>query len=283
MKVKERRRRFRSILSGEDCVASGSVFDAMSARIAEDLGFQVGMLGGSTASMAVTGAPDLMGLTLTEFAQQIHRICRAGDLSVMVDADDGYGNAINVMRTVEEVETAGAAGLSLEDTALPPNFGAAGEDRLVTLEEGVGKMWAALEARDDPDFVIVGRTSAAAIDGLDEAIRRLSAYAEAGVDAIFPIGIRTRADLEQLHAAIDLPIMFHVTAPEVADPAYLASQGVRLTLHGHKPFAAAMGAVEATLKAQLEGKDAPGVPDSGFMKRISRRDDYDRWLDAFMR
>lgn len=282
MKVKERRARFRAILAGDRCLPSASVFDALSARIAEDLGFEIGMLGGSTASMAVTGVPDLMGLTLTEFAQQIHRICRAGNLSLMVDADDGYGNAINVMRCVEEVETAGAAGMSLEDTALPPGFGATDRERLIPLEEGVGKMRAALEARDDPGFVIVGRTSAAAIEGLEGAIRRLSAYAEAGVDAIFPIGIKTREELERLHSAIDRPIVLPAGGDAFSDAAYLAGQGVRLTLHGHKPFAAAMQAVEATLRAQRDGGEPPISPEPGLMARITRRADYDRWLDDFM-
>ena len=97
---------------------------------------------------------------MTEFAQQIHRICRAGDLSLMVDADHGYGNALNVMRTVEELETAGVAALTIEDTVLPRSFGAAGEERLISLEEGVGKMKAALAARQDSALVIIARTGA---------------------------------------------------------------------------------------------------------------------------
>ena len=121
-----RRRRFRAILSGARCVHPASVFDAISARIAEDLGFEAGMLGGSVASLAVIGAPDVMVLSLTEFAAQAYRICRAGNLPLMVDADHGYGNALNVKRTVEELETAGVAALTIEDTLLPAPFGAAG-------------------------------------------------------------------------------------------------------------------------------------------------------------
>src|ERR1700674_4325233 len=118
-----RRERFRSVLSGNKCIYPGSVYDAISARIAEDLGFEVGIFAGSVASMTVLGAPDLIVLTLTEFAEQAHRICRAGSLPLLVDADHGYGNALNVMRTVEELETAGVAALSIEDTALPRTFG----------------------------------------------------------------------------------------------------------------------------------------------------------------
>ena len=156
----ERRERFRGILAGERCVCPGSVFDPISARIAEDLGFEMGMFAGSTASLTVLGAQDLILLTLTEFAAQAHRICRAGNLALMVDADHGYGNALNVMRTVEELETAGVSGLSIEDTELPEPYGAGGAARLISIEEGAGKMRAALAARQDPNLLIAGRTGA---------------------------------------------------------------------------------------------------------------------------
>src|SRR6201988_5448824 len=113
----ERRVRFRAILSGNRCVHPGSVYDAISARIAEDLGFEVGIFSGSVGSMAVLGAPDLVVLTLTEFAAQANRVCRAGNLCLLVDADHGYGNALNVRRTVEELETAGICAVSIGDRA----------------------------------------------------------------------------------------------------------------------------------------------------------------------
>jgi carboxyvinyl-carboxyphosphonate phosphorylmutase len=114
-------------LEGSACVHPASVFDAMSARMAESLGFEVGMFAGSIASATVLGAPDLVVLTLTEFAEQIRRIARGSDLPLMVDADHGYGNALNVMRTVEELETAGVAALTIEDTVLPTPFGGQSE------------------------------------------------------------------------------------------------------------------------------------------------------------
>ena len=123
MNLITRRERFRGILAGDKCVYPGLVFDPISTRIAEDLGFEVGMFAGSVASGTVLGAPDLIVLTLTEFAQQIHRICRASNLSLLADADHGYGNALNVMRSVEELETAGVAALTIEDTVLPRAFG----------------------------------------------------------------------------------------------------------------------------------------------------------------
>src|ERR671939_283803 len=118
----ERRRRFRGILKGDRCYHPASVFDPLSARIAQDLGFEVGMFAGSTASLTVLGAPDLILITLSEFAGQAYRINRAFDLPLLVDADHGYGNALNVMRTVQELETAGVAALTIEDTLLHSAF-----------------------------------------------------------------------------------------------------------------------------------------------------------------
>src|ERR1700680_4559906 len=161
----ERRERFRAILSSIRCVHPGSVFDAISARIAEDLGFEVGMFAGSIGSLTVLGAPDIVMLTLTEFAAQAYRINRAGKLPLLVDADHGYGNALNVKRTVEELETAGVAGITIEDTLLPTPYGAT-ETKLIPIAEGVGKMKAALAGRQDPRLVIVGRTSALTMTGV---------------------------------------------------------------------------------------------------------------------
>ena len=139
MSFTERRQRFRAILAGDQCVHPGSVFDPISARIAEDVGFESGMFAGSIASFAVLGAPDLVVLTLTEFAEQIRRITRASTLPLLVDADHGYGNALNVMRTVNELEAAGVAALTIDDTKLPRGYGEAGT-HLISIEEGEGKI-----------------------------------------------------------------------------------------------------------------------------------------------
>jgi carboxyvinyl-carboxyphosphonate phosphorylmutase len=114
MNIHDRRERFRLVLEGDACFHPGSVYDPLSARIAESLGFEIGMLAGSTASLTVLGAPDIVLLTLTEFAEQARRVCRAcTTLPVLVDADHGYGNALNAATTVEELETAGITGLTL--------------------------------------------------------------------------------------------------------------------------------------------------------------------------
>jgi len=280
----DRRRRFRAVLAGDRCVHPGSVFDPISARIAEDLGFELGMFAGSTASLTVLGAPDLIVLTLSEFAAQAYRINRAGNLPLLVDADHGYGNALNAKRTVEELETAGVCCLSLEDTDLPTPFGAA-KPRLTTIAEGVGKMKAALAGRQDPALCIAGRTSAVQITGLDDAIARGKAYEQAGVDALFFVGVRTRAELDAISAATTGPLILGGGAPELADLSYLAARRVRVALQGHQPFAAAVKAVHDTLKALKEGTPPAklsGVADAELMKRVTRDADYSRWTKEFL-
>ena len=280
----DRRRRFRALLAGDRCYHPGSVFDPISARIAEDLGFEIGMFAGSVASLTVLGAPDLIVLTLSEFAGQAYRINRAGNLPLMVDADHGYGNALNVKRTVEELETAGVCGMSIEDTELPTPYGTT-KPRLIAIAEGVGKMKAALAGRQDSDLCIAGRTSAIAITGLEDAIARGQAYEAAGVDALFFVGIKTRAELDAISAATRLPLIMGGVTGELTDRDYLASRRVRIALQGHQPFAAGVKAVHDTLKALREGT-APsklhGVADAELMKRVTRDDDYGRWTKDFL-
>src|ERR1700687_6049074 len=206
MTFRKRREALRLILTGSTCIRPGSVYDAISIRIAEDLGFEVGMFGVSVASLAVLGDPDIALIPLSELAEQMRRMSRAAALPVLVDADHGYGNALNVRRTAQELETAGAAGLTIEDTLLPQGFGQA-KTQLISLEEGVGKMKAALDARGDPSLVIIGRTGAASVTSVEDAIVRAKAYQATGIDALFFTGVKTRADLEAIAAATTLPIV----------------------------------------------------------------------------
>ncbi|MEA2822547.1 MAG: oxaloacetate decarboxylase [Bradyrhizobium sp.] len=272
MTFRKRRENLRAILSGSACIRPGSVYDAISIRIAEDLGFEVGMFGGSVASLAVLGDPDITLITLTELAEQMRRMSRAAGLPVLVDADHGYGNALNVRRTVEELETAGAAGLTIEDTLLPQAFGQA-RTQLISLEEGAGKMKAALDARGDPSLVIIGRTAAASVTSVDDAIVRAKAYQATGVDALFFTGVKTRADLEAIAAATTLPIVLGGPTEEMADWDFLKGQRVRIAVQGHAPIAAATQAVFETLKAVREGaapKQLQGLASSELMARVTR-------------
>ena len=272
MPFRKRREALRSILNGAGCIRPGSVYDATSIRIAEDLGFEVGMFGGSVASLAVLGDPDIALITLTELCEQMRRMSRAAALPVLVDADHGYGNALNVRRTVQELEAAGAAGLTIEDTLLPQAFGQA-KTQLISFDEGVGKMKAALDGRGDPSLVIIGRTGAVSITGLDDAIARAKAYEAVGVDALFFTGIRDRSELEAISAATKLPIVLGGAPEEMTGLDYLAGLRVRIVLQGHAPFAAATQAVYETLKALRDGaspKTLEGLPSAELTARAMR-------------
>jgi carboxyvinyl-carboxyphosphonate phosphorylmutase len=249
----ERRARLRRVLEGDACVQPASVFDPLSARAAQDLGFEVGMLAGSVASLAVLGAPDWTLITLTELSDLVSRICRAGDgLPLVVDADHGYGNALNVMRTVEELERAGAAALALEDTILPAAYGESGSRRLVSVDEGAAKLRAAVEARQDPELVLLGRTPGPGEVDVDDCLARIRAYQETGVDGLFVVGLGGLANLEALAKEARLPLMVAgVGAP--ADPARLAELGVRISLQPHLPIQAAARAAYEVLAALRRG------------------------------
>lgn len=279
MNPERQRERLRALLSGTDCAYPASVFDPASARSAESLGFEACMLAGSVASLAILGAPDKILITLSELASLAGRIAQATALPLLVDADHGYGTALNVARTVAELEMAGVSGLTIEDTMLPTPYGTSGKGALISRAEGIGKMRAAVAARGGPGLVVVGRTSGLAIAGLDEAIERIQAYEGAGVDAIFVTGIRDKPEVAALSAAATVPLILGQTPADVmADRQFLAAHRVRLCLQGHAPIAAAIQAAHDALAGLRTGTapDAlPGVAPRTLMDLISRAHEYE--------
>src|SRR5579864_8431633 len=167
------------------------VFNALVARMAERLGFRAVYLSGGALS-AAAGVPDVGLLTLTDFVDEARRIALATSLPLLSDADTGFGEALNVERTVRLFEAAGAAGLHLEDQQLPKRCGHLSGKSLVTAEEMAAKIRAAAAARYDPDFVVIARTDARGVFGLDEVVRRARLYVEAGADAIFPEALESK-------------------------------------------------------------------------------------------
>jgi len=261
MLISERRERLRQQFAGDTCIRPASVFDPVSARIAEALGFEFGILGGSIASAVVLGAPDLAVITLTEFAEQCRRVTRASDLSFMVDADHGYGNALSVRRTVEELDAAGVSGMTIEDTVLPRRFGHQQQEELIPLDEMLGKLRAAVSARGAGGPLVLGRTHAMSATSLQDATERIRAYSDTGVDAIFLQGVKQESDLEAARKATDLPFMTGST-PDTLDFETQATYGVRVALRGHGTFNAAVKAVYDSLKHQVEGGQPAEVSDT---------------------
>ena len=252
MKETELRQRLRAVLAGSKCVSPADIYDPVSARVAESVGYEIGALTGAMASISTLATPDLMVLTLSELASQIRRIRRVSDLALLIDADHGYGNALNVMRTVEELEHAGVAGLTIEDTRLPRSFGQP-EDSLVliSIEEMLGKLRAAVSARRDPSLLIAGRGSLR-IRNLDESIKRFKAYATTGIDAIFVVGLENIEQLKAIQAAVHLPIMLG-PAPAAIKREALALHGARIVLHSHEPSAAVAKALHGVYSHLYKG------------------------------
>ncbi|MBN2975674.1 oxaloacetate decarboxylase [Pseudomonas fluorescens] len=245
------RRNFRELLATPACVETASVFDPMSARIAADLGFEVGILGGSVASLQVLAAPDFALITLSEFVEQATRIGRVAQLPVIADADHGYGNALNVMRTVEELERAGVAALTIEDTLLPAQFGRKSTD-LIAIDEGIGKVRAALEARVDPELSIIARTNAGVLS-TEAVIERTLAYQKAGADGICMVGVSDFEHLEKIAENLTVPLMLVTYGnPKLHDAQRLADLGVRVVVAGHGAYFAAIKATYDSLRAQRQ-------------------------------
>ena len=250
----ERRVQLRNLFEAGLCFSPAAIYDAPSALIAQSIGYEALIMPGSTVSIALHAAPDMSIMTLSELAQQTYRISRVSTLPLIVDADHGYGNAINVRRTVEDLENAGAAAIVLHDTAWPAAHGSPETSTLISIAEGVGKLRAACDARSDPSLVIVGRTDAANITNFEDALNRARAYQDTGVDALFIYGIASHEQLDALASAVRLPLILGAIGRELATEIdYLRSRRVRIVTQGSVPVMAAMHAIHASLKAMRDG------------------------------
>jgi methylisocitrate lyase len=226
------------------------VFNALTAKIAERLGFAAVYLSGGALSAGWAGLPDVGLLTLTEFAEQAAVLARATSLPLLCDADTGFGEPINVERTVHLLEEAGAAGLHLEDQVLPKRCGHLSGKSLVDPATMVAKVRAAVAARRDPDFVIIARTDARTVEGLGAAVQRARAYLAAGADMIFPEALESADEFRQFAAALAAPLLANMTEfgrGPLLDFDDLARLGYRAVLYPLTAFRAAMKAAEQTL------------------------------------
>ena len=221
--------RLRQLLNSGNLTVAPFVLNALHAKIAESVGFDaVYMTGAGTA--AEKGFPDVGLLTMTEMVANAKYIANAVDMPVVCDADTGYGNALNVQRTVREYEAAGVAGVHIEDQLFPKKCGFFQGKQVIPLEENVQKLRAALDARTDPDFVVIARCDAYAVTGWEDTVRRCRAYRDAGADLVFVDGIKSLEDLQQYAADLqDLPRMYN---GDLASTQEVAALGYRLMICG---------------------------------------------------
>lgn len=278
----------RAALQGERCISPASVYDPLSARLAEAAGATVGMLAGSVASAVAIAAPDIVVLTATELAAEVRRITRASNLSLMVDADHGFGNALNAVRTVQELQHAGAAGLSIEDTALPAPFGSKGAT-YIGIDEMQAKLRAAVTARTDSSLVIAGRTGTIKVESLQTVADRVKAYTDTGVDAIFLVGPSKLEELDALRKATHLPFILGQSPESFATAdgrRELEQRGVRMLLTGHQPLMAALKALRETYAhLQAGGSVAelkPMIVTGAEFEALLRGDQFKGWQEMHL-
>ncbi|NBU00717.1 MAG: oxaloacetate decarboxylase [Betaproteobacteria bacterium] len=251
----------RAALSGSDCETPATVFDPVSARIASEVGFQTAILAGSIASHVQLAAPDWIVLTLTELAHSVRNICRASSISLVVDADHGFGNPLNVVRSVR------------------------GKERLISREEAQAKLRAALYARSNAATVIVGRSSCLRIEGLDETIVRLQLFEQCGVDALMVIGLENEAQLAAIARATQLPLCCG-PVPAALGSEQLAAHRVRWRITGHHAYAIAMRALyEAYCQLHQRGDPADyslAQASAEDLQRWMRGEQFARLKNSFM-
>ena len=249
------RRRLRERLKSGSVVIAPGIYDAYGARFVEQAGFEAAYMTGNGVSASLLGRPDVGLVDLSMITSHARRVAAAVGIPVICDADTGYGNAVNVRRTVEEFEAAGVAAIHLEDQASPKRCGQLpGARPVIDLPEAVGKIEAALAARRDPDFIIIARTDSAEAHGLDEAIRRGRAYREAGADVIFvemKSGPAILEDLKRVTSEVDAPCLVNMGAGgrlDELDPAGIGRIGLRIAIYPGLERAAAGFAIREALE-----------------------------------
>ena len=281
------REQFRSVLARPTCTLAANIFDPLSASIAHMLEYEVCVLSGSVGKVANLGVPDGVLSNMSDVVDHCRRITRIADVSLMVDAEDGFGNAVNVARTVREMEAAGVSAIEIEDNFVPKQFGVENPG-LISKEEQVGKLQAAVAARTDPTTVIVARSAALGLTLLDEALDRIQAYSQTGAEALMLTGSSSRDQLEAVHRVTTLPICVLSPPADIRnDPAFLAATGVKILMLGNPTFAVAVRAIFDSLRHLKEGGSLEELGDrqatADLLRSVNRTDEFLQWQEEYLR
>ena len=261
----------RARLDSAELIVAPGVFDGISASLVARLGFAAGYLTGAGVAASGFGLPDIGLLTQTEMTERARMVVRTlGGVPLIADADTGYGAALNVVRTVREYEAAGVAAIQLEDQAFPKKCGHLPDKELIETGEFAAKLRAAVDARTDPDLVLIARTDARGPLGLDEAIARANAYAEAGADVVFVEAPQGTEEVERIAKEVDAPLLINLVIgglTPMESTTRLQELGYAIVIHPSLPLGAAASAMLTGL-AQLAGKDpqsmVPNTPSALF-------------------
>jgi 2-methylisocitrate lyase-like PEP mutase family enzyme len=252
-------RAFRDLLAADELIVSPGVYDGYSIRLAEAAGFKTACTSGAAISNAILGVADIGVMGLTENLNHCRNLARSVSIPMTADADNGYGNPVNVFHTVRLFEEAGVVGVNIEDQVSPKRCGHMPGKDVIELREMVKKIEAAVQARRDDGFVIIARTDALAIEGIEGTIRRAKAYAAAGADMLFPDAVRTEDDIKRIVDAAGIPISINMgfgirsrpTTPLIPLPRLKALGVKRVSLPRMLP-AAAIHAMTQALAAMQE-------------------------------
>ena len=281
------RDRFREVLSRPGCTLAANIFDPLSARIAHMLDYEVCFLSGSVGKVANLGVPDIVLYNSSDSVDHCRRIMRMADVSLMLDGEEGFGNAVNTMRTIKELEAVGVSAIEIEDNIARTRFDA-WDPGLASRAEQVGKLEAGVAARSDPGTVIVARTSALTYCPMDEALDRISAYSQTGVEAVRLTGLKTREQLEAIHQATPLPLTVLSPPDEMRnDPAFMAANGMRIVMAGNPAFGMAVKAVYDCFKHLKDGGDVADLASNeaspALLREVNRTDEFIQMQELYLR
>lgn len=278
--AEQKRRDFRAGLASGELQQFPGAFNPLSARLIQEKGFQGVYISGAVLANDL-GLPDIGLTTLTEVATRAGQIARMTDLPAIVDADTGFGEPMNVARSIQELENAGLAGCHIEDQFNPKRCGHLDGKNVVDLDTATKRIRAAADARRDPNFLIMARTDIRAVDGLDAACDRARALVDAGADAIFPEAMKDIGEFEAMRAAVDVPILANMTEfgkSELFTAKQLASAGVNMVIYPVTLLRSAMGAAERVLEAiRADGSQESQVPDMLTRARLYDLVDYEAY------
>ncbi len=256
-------RRLRELLSRDQPLVAAGAYDGLSARLAAMAGFECVYASGSSIAASLLGQPDIGLVTFTEMVDQIRRMTAIAGVPLIADADTGYGNAINVMRTVREYGRAGIAGMHLEDQSMPKKCGHFEGKTLIPADEMAGKIRAAIDAREDPDFLIIARTDARTVTGLADAIGRAKLYVAAGADAIFVETPRSVDEYAEIRRALPDTLLIADVTEGGKSPALSASEyhalGFDLVLFSASAIRAVMRALSDFYAAAHDAQSTGGL------------------------
>ena len=278
---------YRALLRKPTATLAANIFDPLSARIAEIVGYELLVLSGSVGKASNLAVPDIVMSTLPDVQDHVRRITRNTDLPIMIDAEDGFGNALNVWRCVRELEAAGVSGIEIEDNVVPRAFGVE-DPGLNAIATQVGKLKAAVAARTDATTVIIARTATWRADR-EHAVERIKAYAATGAEAFMLTGAKSKADIAATHeAAPDIPITVLAPPAGIADDVrFCSDNNVKIIMLGNPTYLVAVKAIHDTLKFLRDGGNADELKgkqaDAALAREVIRIEELEEWQRKYVK